>query len=118
MALNQETGRRGEQLAEAHLVSQGFCILHRNWRFSRYEIDLIATKESILHFIEVKTRRGSNFGLPEENVDVKKLEHMMTAAEEFLYQNPQWNLVQYDVLSITLGKDDEAEFFFIEDVYL
>jgi putative endonuclease len=118
MALHHETGRRGEKLAEAYLVSEGFAILHRNWRHSRYEIDLIATKENILHFIEVKTRRNVNFGMPEENVDARKLEHVMAAADEFLYQNPQWNTVQYDVLSITLDKDDHAEFFLIEDVYL
>ncbi len=105
-------------MAEDYISSNGFTILHRNWRYSRYEIDLIASKENILHFIEVKTRRSVNFGLPEENVDLKKLQHVMTAAEEFLYQNPAWKLVQYDVLSIILDKDDNAEFFFIEDVYL
>lgn len=118
MALHHETGRKGERLAEQYLSSMGFKILHRNWRHSRYEIDLIASKENTLHFIEVKTRRNSNFGLPEENVDVKKLEHVMTAAEEFLYQFPEWKIVQYDLLSIILGNENNVEYFFIEDVYL
>jgi putative endonuclease len=118
MALHHETGRKGERLAEQYLSSMGFKILHRNWRHSRYEIDLIASKENTLHFIEVKTRRNSNFGMPEENVDVKKLEHVMTAAEEFLYQFPEWKIVQYDLLSIILGNENNVEYFFIEDVYL
>jgi putative endonuclease len=118
MAIHHQTGKKGEQLAELYLSSIGFNILHRNWRYSRYEIDLIATKENILHFIEVKTRTNSNFGMPEENVDVKKLEHVMTAAEEFLYQFPEWKIIQYDVLSITLRNENNVEYFFIEDVYL
>lgn len=56
MNTNLETGRQGEQIAENYLVTQGYKILEKNWRYSRSEIDLIAMQNQILVFIEVKTR--------------------------------------------------------------
>ena len=118
MARHNETGKKGEGLAADYLQQQGFVILHRNWRFSRYEIDIIASRENVLHFIEVKTRQTFDYGYPEESVSEKKIECLMNAAEEFLYQNPEWKRIQYDVLSIIMERDKDPEFFLVEDVYL
>jgi putative endonuclease len=112
------TGREGEALAAGYLQQNGFKILHYNWRYSRYEIDIIATKNNILHFIEVKTRKTSTYGLPEESVSKKKIAFLLKGGAGYLRQFPQWKRVQYDVLSITLSNDKSPEFFFIEDVYL
>ena len=57
------------------------------------------------------------FGYPEESVSKKKLNSLMNAAEEFLFQNPQWKQVQYDILSISRNNGEMLEYFFIEDVY-
>ncbi|MEO6000837.1 MAG: YraN family protein [Chitinophagaceae bacterium] len=118
MASHNELGRIGEAMAKTFLEERAFNILHLNWKHSYYEIDIIASKTGILHFIEVKTRRSQRFGLPEESVDQKKLEKMMNAADEFLYQFPGWERIQYDILSISVGNNDIPDFFFIEDVYL
>ncbi len=88
MANHNNTGKKGELLAAAYLTKNGFEILHSNWRHAHYEIDIIATLGNILHFIEVKTRRSTKFGLPEESVSSKKLQNLINAAEEFLYQFP------------------------------
>ena len=48
----------------------------------------------------------------------KKIQNLMNAAEEFLYQHPEWKRIQYDVLSISLKEDGKHEYFLIEDVYL
>jgi len=69
-------------------------------------------------FIEVKTRTNKNFGLPEENVTTKKIKNLMNAAEEYLFLNPQWQRIQFDVLAIGIYKDLPVEYFLIEDVYL
>jgi putative endonuclease len=111
-------GAAGEALAVQWLQEKKFNLLHLNWRHSRYEVDIIAADRDILHFIEVKTRQNKTFGKPEESVDIKKIENLMKAAEEFQYQYPQWKRVQYDVLSITVNPDGAIEYFFIEDVYL
>jgi len=117
MASHNETGKKGELLAAAWLKENGYHILHVNWRFSHYEIDVIASRHEILHFIEVKTRNSMAFGYPEESVTRKKFGSLMNAAEEYLYQCPQWKRVQYDVLSITKLRNQPVEYFLIEDVF-
>lgn len=117
MALHNELGKAGEQLAAGYLIAQGFSILYMNWRHYRHEIDIIAVKERVLHFIEVKTRRSIRFGLPEADVDARKLRCLIQAGEEFLLRHPGWKRIQFDVLSITIC-NDTAEYFLIEDVYL
>ena len=117
MAEHNDLGKIGEELADKYISQRGYEILVRNWRYSRFELDLVATKENTLHFIEVKTRRTTEFGLPEEAVDEIKISCLVAAGEEFLYQHPEWTKVQFDVLSICLLPDDEVEYFLIEDVY-
>lgn len=118
MAVHNQLGKRGEQMAEVYLVQQGYSILYRNWRHSHYEIDLIALKDEVLHFVEVKLRSSKKFGLPEQNVKKKKFQSLLHAADEFLFQNQQYRHVQYDILSINASANREPEFFLIEDVYL
>jgi putative endonuclease len=118
LAQHNDTGSLGEQMAAEYLLKRGFTILHKNWRHSHWEVDIIASLNTTLHFIEIKTRRSHQFGYPEEDVTKKKLQHLINASEHYLYMNPQWTLIQFDVLSITLQKNKPAEYFFIEDVYL
>jgi putative endonuclease len=118
MAQHNLTGNTGEALAAIYLSQKGYDIMHQNWRHSRWEVDIIAEKDNILHFVEVKTRRTKKFGHPEENVDKKKIQNLINASEAYLYQHPQWKRIQFDILSITILKDEPVEYFFIEDVYL
>jgi len=118
MAGNLHTGRSGESLAADYFLKKGYEILHRNWRHKRLEVDIIASRNGILHFIEVKTRTSTRFGHPEENVDAKKIRSLIDASAEFLFLYPQWKRVQFDVLSVTLKPGVETEYFLIEDVYL
>lgn len=117
MAVHNQFGKKGEEMAQCYFQRSGYTILHRNWRYLHYEIDLIAQKGKLLHFIEVKIRSSGKHGLPEESVTRKKLKFLLKAADEFLYQNPQYKLIQFDILAITMN-NDEAEYFLIEDVYL
>jgi putative endonuclease len=118
MARHNEIGKQGEALAAAYLTAKGFTILHCNWRYSHYEIDIIALKENKLHFIEVKSRTSTSFGLPEDGVTKKKFQRLLQAADEFLFQHPEYRHVQYDILSITTGNNTAPAYFMIEDVYL
>jgi putative endonuclease len=105
-------------MAVDYLQQQQFTILHRNWRHARFEIDVIASRDNVLHIIEVKTRTNLLFGHPEESVSKKKINNMLRGAKAFMYQNPKWRQVQFNILSITLLANQPPEFFFIEDVYL
>lgn len=118
MAAHNETGKKGEQLATDWLEAHGFNILHRNWCWYRYEVDVIAARDQVLHFIEVKTRRSYTFGFPEESVSRKKIRNLMQCAERYQYEYPQWKRIQYDILSINLVEGAEAEYLLIEDVYV
>jgi len=118
MAQHNLTGNTGEALAVKYLMERGYKILQQNWRHSHWEVDIIAEKDSILHFIEVKTRRTKKYGYPEEAVNNKKIQNLINAAEEYLYQQPQWKRVQFNILSITILKEEPVEYFLIEDVYL
>lgn len=117
MAEHNKTGEAGEKLAADYLVMKGFTILHRNWRWGHLEIDVIACKKEKLHFIEVKTRTSNYYGYPEEGVSRKKLQHIMKSADQYLHLNRQWKKIEFNILSIMMFEDKEAEYFFIEDVH-
>jgi len=117
MALHNELGRKGEQLAEEYLANLGYTILFRNWRHLRHEIDVIAEKDDVLHFIEVKTRSTTSFGMPEEAVNKNKLRSMIAAGESFMQLHPQCKRIQFDLLAISIS-NNETKYFLIQDVYL
>jgi putative endonuclease len=118
MAKHNDVGREGEELAVAFLLRNGFSILHRNWRYGHLEIDLIAMKGNLIHFIEVKLRSSSDFMLPENSVNKEKRAKLKRAVEQFLFLHPQYPDCRIDILSITRHMPALTEFFFIEDVSL
>jgi putative endonuclease len=121
MASHNQLGQEGELLAAEWLRQNNFVLLHRNWRHGRYEVDIIASRGDVLHFIEVKTRRSTRFGEPEESVGRSKIGHLLKAGAAYQYEYPRWKRVQYDVLAITLVPGEEGEdreCVFIEDIYL
>jgi putative endonuclease len=118
MPSNTDIGSSGERLAAQWLTKQGFSILKRNFRHGRHEVDLIAGRNAVLHFIEVKCRRSTHYGHPEESVSRKKLEHMLRAGAGWLQKWPGSRRVQYDVLAITLQPPNPPEYILFEDVYL
>ncbi len=77
-------GAKGERIAERYLVSRGYGILERQWRIRQGEIDLIAHKDGEIVFVEVKTRRDSSFGSPEEAVTATKRERIRSTALTYL----------------------------------
>ncbi len=118
MAKHIHTGKTGEAIGIAWLKERHYVIKEQNWRHSHWEVDAIAEKDKVLHFIEIKTRRSRAFGLPEEKVGKKKIQNLINAAEEYLYRNPQWQRIQFNILSILMIKNEPVTFFLIEDVHL
>lgn len=116
MATHLQTGQEGEALAAAWLRGRGYTLLHQNWRSGRWELDIVAEKQGVLHLVEVKTLRSNHFGYPEQQVGHKKRQSLAKAAEQYLLQYPQWQRIQFDVLSITLVPGQEPEYYLLEDV--
>lgn len=117
MSKHNETGARGERLAEEFLVTNGYRILHRNWRTAQKEIDLIALDGDEIVFFEIKTRSGLNFGLPEEAVTQAKQKHLRQAAEIFSLQYPEDQKFRFDVISILLRAGEIAELKHLTDAF-
>jgi putative endonuclease len=117
MAQHNDTGRRGEELARQYLRRCGYAILHQNWRHGHHEIDIIAVKDKVLHFVEVKTRRTERYGYPEAGVTTKKLHRLMRASGAFLRLHGRGRSAQCDIVAILLVRCGEPEFFLIEDVF-
>lgn len=113
---DNSSGRIGEALAATWLALQGYTILHQNWRYRHLEIDLIASRQGVLHFIEVKTRRKTIFGYPEESVSAKKLENMTQAAEAYQIQFREWQRIQFDIISIILHPEKQPQIRLFEDI--
>jgi putative endonuclease len=86
----QRVGQWGEAAAARYLERRGFTIVARNMRTSYGEIDLIARHpQGELVFVEVKTRTSENFGFPEEAVNARKLEHLVSAAQAYLLKSTE-----------------------------
>lgn len=115
---NTQTGTNAEKLAMDWLIEKRYEIIATNWRYARFEIDIIATQENILHFIEVKSLSTDEVVNPEVHVTKKKFQSLKKAASAFLSQHKKYSHVQFDVLSITMKAGASPEFFLIEDVYL
>jgi len=118
MARHNEVGKAGENMAAIWLKEHGYEILHRNWRWDHYEIDIIAIKGDVLSIIEVKTRMESEFGNPEDSVTKSKFRMLKSAAMRYLHQHPGYSWIQFDILAITILHNGEIEYFLLEDVYL
>ena len=118
MAKHNDTGKIGEALAANWFIEKGYEILHTNWRHKNLEVDIIASKNKMLHFIEVKAVTTLQYGHPEDKITEKKIKNLINASEEYLYQNPQWQRIQFDVLSITMLPNVAVEYYLIEDIYL
>jgi putative endonuclease len=100
-SVKSQSGREGEKEAARYLEKKGYEIVKRNFRTSGVEIDLIAITDDILCFIEVKTRKSSHFGFPEEFVDHRKMERIIRGASVFGNKKEYRHLkIRFDVISV------------------
>lgn len=94
-------GQWGEEQAADYLRKQGLKILQRNYRTPVGEIDIIASSKKELLFVEVKTRRGTAFGLPQEAVGFRKQQQIIRTAQWYLNQQGTVKLQpRFDVVAI------------------
>src|ERR1700744_6342623 len=117
MAQHLELGRKGEQLAKTLLLDAGYEILDENWTHGKAEIDLIAYKNKVIIFAEVKTRSSNSFGEPEDFVDARKQKLLIEAADEYIYLMEHEGEVRFDIISILFDKTDNYTLKHIEDAF-
>ena len=101
----------GENLAAAFLKNKGWEIVARNYRYGHAEIDLIIQRDNWTIFVEVKTRSSAEYGEPEEFVDLKKMNRIFDAAEEYIYTIDWHGHIRFDIISVKLGLEIEIVHF-------
>ena len=118
MAAHNELGKWGEDLATAYLEQKGYTIVERDWRSGRRDIDIIARDGNIVVFVEVKTRRSSVFGEPEEAIDFHKLQNLQQAINHYVKSKHIRQPIRFDIVSIvgTIGNTPDIQH--IQDVTL
>jgi putative endonuclease len=102
----KEIGKAGEEMAVKFLKKGGFTILKRNQRFQRAEIDIIAQKEDLLLFVEVKLRSSDEYGEPEEFVSKAQANLILDAAEEYILANDWKGEIRFDIIVIQKADGD------------
>ena len=102
-------GILGEDLVARHLASQGCVIRHRRWRNAAGEIDLVAEDRGEVVFVEVKTRRGDEFGLPEDAVTARKRAHLRAVAYAYLAAHGlERRTFRIDVAAVTVPRSGRS----------
>ena len=108
-------GRRGEELAAQYLTAQGYTIVRRNYRAPRGEIDIIASRDGVLLFVEVKYRQDLTQGHPAEAITPRKIARLRQAVGAYLASGdaPPFSALKFDAVCIIefLGQRPQLELF-------
>jgi putative endonuclease len=130
MAKHNEIGKMGEDVATKYLENKGFIIIDRNYRKKWGELDIIAQKDKVLHFVEVKSVSRKSYGgsfekeinnyRPEDNMHPWKIQRLRRALQTYLlekYRNdPLW---QFDLACVFLDMERRvARVKFMENIIL
>jgi len=125
---NKVTGDLGERIAETYLINKGFRIIERNYWRKWGEIDVVAEKEDVIHFIEVKTVSyetkaqllhavSHETWRPEEQVHSFKLGQIHKALETWLADNCCTKEWQIDVAAVrVVPRETYATVKFIDNI--
>lgn len=105
MSEHIKLGHQGESIAAEQLIDSGYSILARNWRYKKAEIDLIAMHQGTLVFVEVKTRSYIYFNEPEEAVNYRKQDLLVTAAAAYMREHDHDWAYRFDIISIIKQSD-------------
>lgn len=97
---SKHLGNLGEQLARNYLVEKGHEILETNWRFKKYEVDIISRSGQTIVFVEVKARKSAIFGEPELFVTPQKQRFLTEAANHYLVTRNIELEARFDVVSV------------------
>ena len=116
MAEKNETGKQGESLARLYLEEKGYKVLATNWRFHRFELDIIATDNEELVIVEVKTRSDNYLLAPETAVDGKKINRIVAASDAYARKHNINLPVRFDLLCL-IKKGQSFEIEHIEDAF-
>ena len=113
---NEELGQWGEETACSLLVSKGYKIEARNFRFKKHEIDIVLCKNDLLIIAEVKTRQTAEIGEPWKAVTRNKQRQIIKVANYYVQSQDREIDVRFDVVSI-VNNQYHTKIIHIEDAF-
>ncbi|GGW47992.1 YraN family protein [Arenibacter certesii] len=100
MGKHNEFGKQGEKLAEAYLIKKGYRIVHKNYRYLKAEIDIIARKNDILAVVEVKSRSSDYWQDIADSITEKKIKLLVNAANQYVVSRDLDIEVRFDIVTV------------------
>lgn len=116
MKKHKELGLRGEKYAVEFLLNRGYEILFQNFRIQKSEIDIIASKDKILSFVEVKTRMNMDYR-PELLLSESKKQAILRAAEAYKVMNNYEGEIYFELICVILNKEGVVEIEQYQDIF-
>ncbi len=116
MPSKKEIGAQAERAAAAFLTEKGYRILAKNFRYSHYEVDIIAQKGQLVVFVEVKARKDDTFGMPETFVSAAQAKRIKRVAEVYQERFPGDYNIRFDIVSL-LGTPPHFAIEHFEDAF-
>jgi len=117
MAEHNTLGKKGEELATALLLKKGYSILAKNFRFKKFEVDIIALQDDTLVAVEVKTRSTPDFGDPQEFLKKAQIKNLVEAVDHYITSNKLDYEVRFDIIGIIKNKTG-TRIEHLEDAFL
>lgn len=118
-SMKREVGNYGEGIAADYVEKMGYNILKKNFKCSAGEIDIIAFKDKVLCFIEVKSRYSSQYGLPREAITYFKKDRMIKSSNYFIHKHGLYDYyVRFDILEVIFNHNN-SDFYidYIKDAF-
>jgi len=111
-------GALGERIAARWLEQQGYTVLARRWRSGHRDVDVIAAREGVVVFVEVKTRAGLEFGDPVQAVHTAKQRSLVRSAREWMakHDGASYAACRFDVIGVLL-RDRRAWIRHVESAF-
>jgi putative endonuclease len=98
-------GRDGELIAKDYLIEQEYQVLELNWRDQYKEVDIIAKKDNIIVFVEVKSRTTDYFGRPADAVNLRKQKLLIQAAETYIENHDISEESRFDIIEVIIDRN-------------
>lgn len=117
MSEHYELGKRGEDEAVQYLKGKGYYIMHRNWRCGKKELDIVARDGEEVVIVEVKTRRNTDYGRPEDAVNERKIRHIVSSTDAYVRKYSVDLPIRFDIVTV-IGTKPPYDIEHIPDAFL
>jgi putative endonuclease len=113
----QGLGKLGERIAERWLVERGWRVLAKRYRSGHRDLDLIVERGGAVAFVEVKARRGAEFGHPIEAVNWRKQRELVRSARVWIsrFGSPE-HTYRFDVVGVLI-EGERAQVRHVENAF-